>query len=165
MLEGSTEAGVSRSSILTFDAGAPAARRLIGPGSVWGGRLSPDGRWLAYYVLEAGRFEVYVTRFPEGRLRWQISDEGGRDPTWGSDAEVYYRSGDRLMAARIDTTTGVTIGRRLVLEPFSPPLYDDYDVHPVHGRTLAIVRPPDEYGRDVVVVLDWFADIRRATTR
>jgi hypothetical protein len=69
------------------------------------------------------------------------------------------------MAARIDTTAGIRVlGRRLVLSPFSPPLYDDYDVHP-DGHTLALVRPRAESGRDVVLVLDWFSEVRRATQR
>ncbi|MDQ3244492.1 MAG: serine/threonine-protein kinase, partial [Gemmatimonadota bacterium] len=152
------------SSIVSLTAGE--SRRVVGPGSIWGGRLSPDGRWLAYYTLESGRFQVFVTPFPGGRARWLISEEGGRDPTWGSDGtEVYYRSGDRLVAARIDTTAGVRVlRRRLVLAPFSPPLYDDYDIHP-DGRTLTLVRPRDESGRDIVLVLDWFTEVRRAAGR
>jgi Tol biopolymer transport system component len=156
--------GVSVSSISSLTAGQTS--RVVGPGAIWGGRLSPDGRWLAYYTLESGRFEVYVTPFPGGAARWLISEEGGRDPTWGPDGpEIYYRNGDRLMAARIDTAAGVRVlGRRLVLAPFSPPLYDDYDIHP-DGRTLAFVRPRDEFGRDIVLVLDWFTEVRRAAGR
>ena len=156
--------GVSVSSISSLTAGQTS--RVVGPGAIWGGRLSPDGRWLAYYTLESGRFEVYVTPFPGGAARWLISEEGGRDPTWWPDGpEIYYRNGDRLMAARIDTAAGVRVlGRRLVLAPFSPPLYDDYDIHP-DGRTLAFVRPRDEFGRDIVLVLDWFTEVRRAAGR
>jgi serine/threonine-protein kinase len=162
-LEPSRE-GAPLSSISSLTAGQTS--RMVGPGSIWGGRLSPDGRWLAYYTLESGRFHVYVTPFPAGRARWLIAEDGGRDPTWGPDGtEIYYRNGDRLMAARIDTAAGVRVlGRRLVLAPFSPPLYDDYDVHP-DGRTLALVRPRDESGRDIVLVLDWFTELRRAVGR
>jgi hypothetical protein len=39
------------------------SRTVVGPGSTWGGRLSGDGKWLAYYVLDSGAFEVYVTPF------------------------------------------------------------------------------------------------------
>ena len=43
----------------------------------------------------------------------------------------------------------------LVVEPFSPPLYDDYDIHP-DGRTVALVRPVgDAGGREVVVMVNW----------
>ena len=33
-------------------------------------RLSPDGRWMAYASNESGRYEVYVTSFPDGNGKW-----------------------------------------------------------------------------------------------
>jgi eukaryotic-like serine/threonine-protein kinase len=152
---------LSRSSIVAFSGGEK--HRLVGPGNVWGGRLSPDGRWLAYYSLESGRFEVAVTAFPSGGTRWLISQDDGRDPSWAPDGtEVYYRSGDRLMAARIDTAAGIrVVSRRTVVEPFSPPLYDDYDIHP-DGRALVLVRPTGQPRRgDVTVILNWFEELGR----
>jgi hypothetical protein len=51
---------------------------------------------------------------------------------------------------------------RIVIAPFLPPLYDDYDIHP-DGRTLVMVRPANQtQGREVTMVLDWFAEFRRA---
>jgi eukaryotic-like serine/threonine-protein kinase len=151
--------GVSRSSILAFE--GRESRHVVGPGDTWGGRLSPDGRWLAYYSLDSGYFEIYVTPFPDTRARSLIAE--GTDPSWSPDgSEIYYRSGGRLMAARIDTASGVRVlSRRLVIEPFSPPLYDDYHIHP-DGRTLALVRPSgDAQGREITVVLNWLAELQR----
>jgi serine/threonine-protein kinase len=149
----------SRSSIMAY---SPAqARSVVGPGSTWGGRLSRDGKWLAYYVLESGTFEVYVTPFPEGGARWLVAE--GTDPSWGPDSsEIYYRSGPRLMAARIDKTAGVkVVASRVVIDPFLPPLYDDYDIHR-DGRTLVTVRPANRtQGREVTMVLGWFNELRR----
>ena len=139
---------------------------MVGPGDTWGGRLSPDGRYLAYYSLESGYFEVYVTPFPDAGTRWLIAD--GTDPAWSPRGdEVYYRSGNRLMAARIDAAGAIRVlSRRVVIEPFSPPLYDDYDISPRDGRTLALVRPSgDSFGRGITLVLDWFADLRRMEAR
>ena len=49
----------------------------------------------------------------------------------------------------------------LVIEPFLPPLYDDYDIHP-DGRTLVVVRPSNRtQGREITMVLDAFADAAR----
>ncbi len=154
MLEG------NGSSIVAYN--NTQARTVVGPGSTWGGRLSRDGKWLAYYVLNSGAFEVYATPFPDGGARWLIAE--GTDPAWGPDgSEIYYRSGPRLMAARIEKPAGVkVVATRVVIDPFLPPLYDDYDVHP-DGRTLAFIRPENQTQcREVTMVVGWFDEWGRA---
>ena len=150
----------SSSSIMAYS--QTQSRSVVPIGSTWGGRLSRDGKWLAYYVLESGAFEVYVTPFPGGGGRWLIVD--GTDPSWGPDGtEIYYRSGPRLMAARVDKTAGVkVVASRVVIDPFLPPLYDDYDIHP-DGRAVVMVRPSNQtQGREVTMVLGWFNEFRQA---
>ena len=139
-MEAPTGDGISRSSVLALAAGE--ARHVVGPGAIWGGRLSPDGQWLAYYTLVAGRYEVRVMPFPDGGAQYLIADDGATDPSWAPDGtEIYYRKADQLWAVTVEMDAGVRAsGRRLVVEPFMPPLYDDYHVHP-DGRTLALVRP------------------------
>ena len=158
-MEASTADGRSLSSItqVTDD----TSRTVVEPGSVWGGRLSPDGRWLVYYTLAPSGFEVYVTPFPAGGTRWLIAE--GTDPSWAPNGDIYYRSGDRLMAARVDAGTGVrALSHRVAAEPFSPPGYDDYDV--AADGTLVLVQPVgDAVGREVTLVLDWFTEVRRLT--
>jgi serine/threonine-protein kinase len=159
VMDTTTPMGKSASAIVAFTGGQ--SRTIVGPGQVWGGRLSPDGRLLVYYSLEPSGFEVYVTPFPEGAARWLIAE--GTDPAWAHDgSEIYYRSADRLMAARVDTAAGVRVlSRRVAVDPFSPPLYDDYDSTP-DNRALVMVRPlGDAIGRQVTVVVNWFADLRR----
>jgi hypothetical protein len=70
------------------------------------------------------------------------------------------------MAARVETSSAVRVlSRRLVIEPFIPPLYDDYDIHP-DGRTLALVRPSGGVrGREITVLLNWQAEVARLQTR
>ena len=46
------------------------------------GRLSPDGRWLAYVSDAGGRPEVYVQPFPGLEGRWLVSTDGGSAPRW-----------------------------------------------------------------------------------
>ena len=67
------------------------------------GRVSPDGRWLAYESNETNRFEVYVVGFPSLNGRWQISANGGRSPVWSRDGrELYFiGNGSSLMAVEI----------------------------------------------------------------
>jgi Tol biopolymer transport system component len=66
--------------------------------------VSPDGRWLAYIADERGHFEVYVTDFPAGEHRWQVSTRGGIRPEWNPDGhELFFLGpGDTLMAATVD---------------------------------------------------------------
>jgi hypothetical protein len=67
-----------------------------------GAQFSPDGRWVAYVSNATGRFEVYVTDWPANRLQRQISTNGGREPLWSPEGdELFYRSGERMMAARL----------------------------------------------------------------
>jgi len=69
--------------------------------------VSPDGRWVTYTSDESGRAEVYVQSFPPTEGRWQVSTTGGTEPLWRKDGkELYYISGDRLMAVDVKTSSG-----------------------------------------------------------
>jgi len=64
--------------------------------------ISPDNRYLAYVSNESGRFEVYVTRFPSGEGKWQISTQGGLQPKWSpSGGELFYVRGSVLCSVKI----------------------------------------------------------------
>ena len=64
------------------------------------GRVSPNGRWLAYTSLEAGQRQVYVTTFPTPGERWRVSIAGGQDPQWRRDGkELYYIAEDHTLTA------------------------------------------------------------------
>ncbi|HVE65701.1 MAG TPA: protein kinase [Thermoanaerobaculia bacterium] len=68
------------------------------------GQISPDGRWVAYQSLQTARNEVYVTAFPSGGARWQVSGRGGTQPRWSHDGrELYFVSADDdFMVAEVD---------------------------------------------------------------
>jgi Tol biopolymer transport system component len=64
------------------------------------GQFSPDGKWVAYSSNESGRWEVYVTSFPEAHGKWQVSNAGGDQPRWRSDGkELFYLGPDSKMTA------------------------------------------------------------------
>ncbi|MBK5256291.1 MAG: PD40 domain-containing protein, partial [Vicinamibacteria bacterium] len=68
--------------------------------SEFGGSLSPDGKFLAFASGESGRPEIYVQEFPEARSKWQVSTNGGSNPSWRGDGrELYYRSRDLSIMA------------------------------------------------------------------
>ena len=76
------------------------------------GRVSPNGRWLAYTSVDAGERQVYVTTFPKPGSTWRISLNGGQDPQWRQDGrELYYIAADRsLMAVSVKTEGGFAAG-------------------------------------------------------
>ena len=62
--------------------------------SVLGARISPDGRLLAYMSADSGQPEIFLTRFPKGEGRWQISTDGGRQPRWTAESgELFFIGG------------------------------------------------------------------------
>jgi Tol biopolymer transport system component len=58
---------------------------VTGPFDNYAGRLSPDGKWIAYDGNETGRPEIYVQDFPPKGGKWQISTAGGLRPEWRAD--------------------------------------------------------------------------------
>ena len=72
------------------------------------GAVSPDGKYLVYRTNESGRNQVYVQEFPEARSKWQVSANGGNDPSWRADGrELYYRAPDFSLMA-VPVTAGAT---------------------------------------------------------
>jgi serine/threonine protein kinase len=73
-------------------------------------RVSPDGKWMAYQSSESGRDEIYITAFPGGGVKWQISNTSGSFPRWRRDGKelFFLDGGDNLMSVDI-STSGNTI--------------------------------------------------------
>ena len=61
-----------------------------------GATISPDGKWLAYFSDESGRFELYVDSFPAPRRRYRITDQGAFVPVSGNS--VGWRKDGRELA-------------------------------------------------------------------
>jgi eukaryotic-like serine/threonine-protein kinase len=79
-------------------------------------RVSPDGKWLAYYSNESGRNEIYVQDFPKPVSKFQISTDGGISPRWRRDGkEIFYVSADNvLMAVSVQTTDKAVVAAKPV---------------------------------------------------
>jgi serine/threonine protein kinase/Tol biopolymer transport system component len=75
----------------------------------YGGRLSPDGKWVAYFSDSGtNQFQLYLTPFDGNGPEIPISrpDDRGRprEAVWGRDArdlELFYRQGSEMLAVRI----------------------------------------------------------------
>jgi serine/threonine protein kinase/dipeptidyl aminopeptidase/acylaminoacyl peptidase len=85
--------------LLPLDGGEPIPFRASEDSELYP-RFSPDGKFMAYGSDRSGQMEVYVTTFPDGERRWQVSDGGGRYPRWSpAGNEIFYVSRKSLMAA------------------------------------------------------------------
>ena len=106
-------------------------------------RFSPDGRWLAYISDESGRNEIYVQPYPGPGGKSQISTDGGTEPVWNPNGrELFYRSGDKMMAVEIATQPGFAAGKaRMLFEGQyvpTPATFPNYDVSPDGQRFLML---------------------------
>jgi Tol biopolymer transport system component len=150
--------------VLTLDGTSNPRPFFVLPSQEESPELSPDGRWLAYASDMSGRYEVYVSGFPEPGRRRQVSLDGGTEPVWSRDgSELFYRSGAALVAAAVETTPDFRVQRREVLfeGPYSAWRYHShYDVLPDGQQFVMIKRVEDEAAR-LVVVLNWFEELRR----
>ena len=93
------------------------------------GRISPDGRWVAYDSDEEGTTRVYVRAFPEPGPSRTVSEGAGESSRWAPDGEtLYYWRGDTLVAARIETEPSFQVVSRsdVLVGPFG----EEFDVRP-----------------------------------
>ncbi len=76
------------------------------------GQISPDGKWVAYESDETGDWEVYISPFPNGGGKLQVSRGGGRDPRWRGDGkEVFYiDSQGFLVSVPVDSEGNLSSG-------------------------------------------------------
>jgi eukaryotic-like serine/threonine-protein kinase len=131
-------------------------------------RFSPDGRWLAYISNESGRNEVYVQPYPGPGGKWQISTEGGREPLWNPNGrELFYRTGDKVMAVDIATQPGFAAGKpRMLFEGSylpTPLTNPNYDVSP-DGQRFLMLKPTEQAETaptQINVVLNWFEELKQ----
>ena len=123
--------------------------------------LSPDGHWMVYAVLEAGREEeVYVQRFPNSGERIAVSVGGGREPVWSpSGDEIFYRSNDgqKMMAVTARTQGTLEIGPpRLLFEGQfrQGAFWSEYDVSPKTHEFLMVAADGPLQPR-LAVAMNW----------
>jgi len=130
------------------------------------GKLSPDGRFLAYYSDESKRNEVYIQTFPEHGGKWQVSTGGGNSPIWSRDGrELYFVSADdKMMAVEVKgegNKLDVGVPRPLFAIPLLEGLLINYDVSQ-DGRFLIHV-PLKQAPASVplTVVVNWQSALKK----
>ena len=131
--------------------------------------FSPDGRWMAYVSDESGHFEVYVQPFPGPGGKYQVSTDGGNEPVWNRNGkELFYRSGDKMMAVDVTLQPGFSMGKpkELFRGTYMPPVIalPFYDVSP-DGQRFLMLKPNEQTSSSsltqIVVVQNWFEELKQ----
>jgi eukaryotic-like serine/threonine-protein kinase len=130
------------------------------------GRVSPNGRWIAYASDESGTDEVYVSSFPYGGGKWQVSQGGGDEPEWGREGNtVYYHApGGTIMKASVrETGSAIEIGNaeRILQQPMSAVLSGvAYAVSPDEKRFL-VDKSDQGAPEPLTLVTNWTATLKK----
>jgi Tol biopolymer transport system component len=70
-------------------------------------QISPDGRFVAYTSNEAGTFSAYVSRFPSGEGKWEVSRGFAAWPRWGARGDRIFFIDElrRIVEIEVDLAT------------------------------------------------------------
>jgi Tol biopolymer transport system component len=128
--------------------------------------VSPDGKWLAYQSNESGRPEIYITAFPGGGAKWQVSSNGGTMPKWRLEGkELFFADPqDNIVAVDVNTAgNAVKLGAPHTLfqavgiqRDFGP-----YDVT-ADGKKFLINSGDLKEGSDpLTMVQNWTAELKK----
>lgn len=126
--------------------------------------------------------DVFVTSFPSGEGRWQVSNGGGRAPLWSRD-ELFFIAGSnegpkQMMAAPLVTGSASVIGTPVPLfamgdDLYAPPRLNArlagvggagrYDVTPDGTRFLMVRSPAGASSeRRWIMVQNWRSEFSAA---
>src|SRR5215467_7686817 len=134
------------------------------------GRISPDGKFIAFTSNESGRSEIWVQAMPPGTLQ-KVSINGGQRPRWRGDGkELFFVSPDAEMMAvdiTLDPLNSPPVPHRLFQLKTEAPIDQvaspsPYDVRPDGQQFLVFMRT--QRGTEdapITVVLNWWAELRQ----
>jgi Tol biopolymer transport system component len=128
--------------------------------------LSADGKWMAYQSNESGRKEVYITAFPGGGAKWQVSSNGGSSPKWRKDGkELFFLDlADTFNSVDVNAAGGaprlsaphVLFQAVGIQRDFGP-----YDVTPDGKKFLVNSGNLNEGADPFTLVLNWPAELKK----
>jgi hypothetical protein len=96
------------------------------------GTFSPDARFVAYVSDSLGKDEVFIKPVTGSGDPRRISVDGGVEPHWAPNGELFFRSGKKMLVTRVTTTPYLT---------FEPPrtLFEGpYVLNPIQDRNYDV---------------------------
>ena len=134
-----------------------------GPVIVGEPSISPDGKWLAYDSTEGGSSQVYVTSFPGGTGKWQVSVNGGSQAQWQRDGkQIYFFSNDGGIYAVPITTVGTQFNPGQPQPLFRPTsiVTSGRTYYPApDGQKFLVPTPAAEIAAPIQLLLNWPAEL------
>ena len=133
------------------------------------GKISPDGKFIAFTSNESGRDEIYVQAVPPAPRYKNLSINGGRNPRWSQEGkELFFVSPDAEMMAvdmTLDPVNSPAVPHRLFQLKKEVPIDQagsPYDVRP-DGQQFLVFMTTQRGTQDapITVVLNWWAELRQ----
>jgi Tol biopolymer transport system component len=148
---------------MPMDGNVEARRILDGPYFEEHPSLSPDGRWLVYTSNETGAQRIYLTRFPSGQGKWQVSGQEGAFPRWSPDGTRIYFVGPEVGIYEVELVSEprvmLTPPRRVVdgpkqgIDPFVGMEFT------ADGKSIIVVRSPGgDRPATIGVIENWYEE-------
>jgi hypothetical protein len=130
------------------------------------GEVSPDGKWIAYVLSNAGQSQIFVQPFLTPGGQTLVSAGRGTEPTWVSNNELAYVNNetDSLTVARLTFGTTTTVTRTALFDMrgyvHGGRSTRNYDVSR-DGTHFLFVKSLTSRVAEPIVVLNWMEEVKR----
>jgi Tol biopolymer transport system component len=132
-------------------------------------QFSPNGRWVAYASNETGNWEIYVSPFPSGNGKWQVSTGGGQEPRWRHDGkELFFLSADgKMMATKVTTDASFKASSPVALfethrrQAVSALDLFSYDASGDGQRFLILTKVEEANAAPLSILLNWASEMEK----
>ena len=128
-------------------------------------RISPDMHWLSYQSNESGKYEIYISTFPQFGSKWQVSTGGGTRAIWDQSGKaIYYVSPENKMMEVPFTFSGNSVkpgaAREMFPIRFAGGFSDFYDVTR-DGKIIAVTNNETVSAGPISFTVNWTQAIKK----
>ena len=141
----------------------------VGDFAAEGADFSPNGRHVVFLSNATGRREIYIRPYPGPGEQMTVSINGGFEPVWAANGEIFYRglNGDQLYAVPVAAGSATKVGTPILVS--SRPFYvaptgsprPQFDVTADGQRVVMLSSNMVDDRERVIVVQNWFEELRQ----